>query len=586
MKDQKNSATAHVQRIEHVDDIPVLFALLKQLRLAELLDDHFPVHHLWKGKLTFGEVVTTWLVFILSQGDHRLSRVEQWAKQNLLTLQACLGKPVRALDFHDDRLADVLDALADAERYQSFETDLNQGMIRVYKLRPEVFRTDTTTASSYAKVLDENGMLQFGHSKDNDNLPQLKIASTTLDPLGVPITTVVVPGHKADDPTYIPQMKKVNEVFGLGGKTFFGDCKQGALETRAYAASTKDYYVNPLSETHLSREDRLALLAPVFSGTQKLKPVYRPGASPDEEPELVARGFSYDVPLSATVEGRRVRWKERRWVVQSLAFANSQAENLEARLEKATTQLGQLGERKQGKKRLSAEEMNATVEEILKKHRVEGLLACRVQTTTTQEKVKRRYGKRPEQSVRKEEHHVETTRREEAIAQAKQAMGWQVYATNNLKLNVVGVVWGYRGQYRIEDGWSRLKGRPLSLSPMYLADENRMVGLVLLLTLAVRALTLLEWVVRRKLKENDETLKGVYPSQAGRQTSTPSAEMLLKVFRGIDLSVVEVDGQVSVHITELTPLQKRLLKLWDFPKNLFQRISLHCPKPPPRLSER
>ena len=581
-----NRATPRVQRVEQVNDIPVLFALMEQLGLAKLLDKHFPMHHLWKGELSFGDVIVTWLVHILSEGDHCLNHVEPWVQENRLTIQACLGKAVRSLDFQDDRLADILDAFADPQRWQAFETDLNQGTIRVYKLTPNVLRIDTTTASTYAQVLSEDSLIQFGHSKDNDGRPQLKIASTTLDPLGVPITTVVLPGDSADDPVYIPPIQQVNASFGAGGKTFFGDCKMAALGTRAYAASTADYYVCPLSETQLSREERRAVLAPVFRGTQQLKPVHRPTTRLDDEPELVAKGFSYDVALSATVADRLVRWKERRWVVQSLAFAQSQAENLESRLSQATTQLGQLHERKQGKKRRNAEELKEAVEQILKKYRVEDFLDCRVETTSQPEKAKRRYGPRPEPRVVPEEHQVQTTRREEAIAQAKQEMGWQVYATNNLKLNVTGVVLGYRGQYRIEDGWSRLKGRPLSLSPMHLSDENRMVGLVLLLSLAVRALTLLEWVVRRKLQENNATLKGVYPSQPGRQTTTPRAETLLRVFRGISLTVLEVGGQVSVHMTDLTPLQKKLLKLWDFPKNLFPRIATHCSKPPPGLSER
>lgn len=578
-----NTATARVLRVERVDDIPVLFALVKQLGVAELLDGHFPRHHLWKGDLTFGEVVATWLTHMLSQGDHRLYHVQPWAQQHLHTLEACLGKTVRPLDFQDDRLADVLDTLADTERWQNFETDLNRNTIRVYDLKPHRFRIDTTTASSYAKGLSEGGILQFGHSKDNDGLPQLKIAGSVLDPLGLPITTAVVPGHNADDPLYVPEMKKVNATFGPGGKTFFGDCKMASLDTRAYVVSTADWYVCPLSQSQLSHTDRLAVLAAVFSGEQKLEPVYRP-ADPGHEPELVAEGFRYDVELSAEIDGRRRRWKERRWVVQSRAFAQSQAENLEVRLEKAITQLEQLNERKQGKKRLTAQQTSEAGERIIQKQRVEGLLDWQVKTTTC-EKVVRGYGNRPEQTVRDEEHRVEISRRVGAIAQAKREMGWQVYATNNLKLNLVGVVWGYRGQYQIEAGWSRLKGCPLSLTPMYLATESRMQGLVLLLSLAVRALTLLEWVVRRKLQESGETLKGVYPSQPGRQTKTPSAEMLLKVFRGLSLTQVQVEGQVSKHVTPLDTLQKRLLELWGFPDDLFQRLTLHCPKPPPQLSE-
>src|SRR3954467_5425988 len=126
-------------------------------------------------------------------------------------------------------------------------------------------------------------------------------------------------------------------------------------------------------------------------------------------------------------------------------------------------------------------------------------------------------------------------------------------------MTLTAVVWGYRGQYRIEGDWSRLKGRSLSLTPMYLQDESRMQGLVLLLSLAVRLLTLLEWQVRKKLQDSGQTVKGVYPGQPGRQARRPGAEMLLKVCQGISLSVVEVAGEVSVHLTPLTSLQERSL---------------------------
>src|SRR5690349_25158197 len=95
---------AHVHRVERVDDIPVLLATLKQLNVAAILDRHYPSGHRWKGELSFGEVACVWVAFIASQCDHRLCCVQGWAAANLHTLQACLGKPVRPLDFHDDRL--------------------------------------------------------------------------------------------------------------------------------------------------------------------------------------------------------------------------------------------------------------------------------------------------------------------------------------------------------------------------------------------------------------------------------------------------------------------------------------------------
>jgi transposase len=574
-----STSSPRVICVEQLDDIPVLLGTLQRLQVAPLIDRHFPTGHRWKGDLSLGEVVCCWLAFLTTEGDHRLYHVQPWAEQHLQTLQACLGKSVRALDFHDDRLADVLDHLAQPELWQKFETDLGRNAVRVYDLKPSLFRIDTTTASSYANVLSEQGLIQFGHSKDRDDLPQLKIAMAALDPLGLPMTTLVVPGNSADDPLYVPEVKKVQQTFGKGGKTFVCDCKAAALATRAYLADTKDYYLCPLGEKQLSREELRTLLQPVWDGRQALKPVERP-AEDGETPELVAEGFSVDVPLQATVDGRLVTWTERRWVVRSLAFAQGQHKQLEKRLQSATEQLERLGQRKQGKKRLTAEQMGEAAADIVKKQRVEGLLNWTVRRTTKERKV-RRYGERAETVVREQEHTVEVSWQQKVIDAVKREMGWRVYATNHLKMGLAAVVWAYRGQNRLEKDWSRLKGRPLSLTPLYLQDESRIQGLVLLLSLGVRLLTLLEGTVRQRLGEAKQTLTGVYPGQPGRQTRRPSAELLLRVFKGVSLAVVKLAGQQVVHVTPLTPVQKRLLELWDLPADLYQNLTLHFAEPPP-----
>src|SRR4051794_39741916 len=64
-----------------------------------------------------------------------------------------------------------------------------------------------------------------------------------------------------------------------------------------------------------------------------------------------------------------------------------------------------------------------------------------------------------------------------------------------------------------KDNWSRLKGRPCGLTPLYLQYESRILGLVLLLSLALRLLTVLEWKVRKELQESGQTLRGLHPGQ-------------------------------------------------------------------------
>src|SRR5919107_1280357 len=233
--------------------------------------------------------------------------------------------------------------------------------------RPGKRSRPTSTASSYAEVLSAHGLVQFGHSKDRDDLPQLKIAAAALDPLGLPVSTVAVAGNNADDPLYIPEIQKVQRAFGTGGKTYVGDGKMAALGTRAHVARTHDYYLCPLPEKQLSQAERLALLQPVWLGQQPLQPVHRPAATPEQDPELVAEGFSIDVVVQTEVNKHLLQWTERRWLVRSVAFATGQQQRLDKRLQQAAEQLEQLNARTQGKKRLGAEELQAAAQAIVKK---------------------------------------------------------------------------------------------------------------------------------------------------------------------------------------------------------------------------
>ena len=578
-----NPSEPRLLRVEAVADLPVLWDTLQRLDLVATLDRHFPAPANWKGPLSPGEVLALWLLFLVSQGDHCLNHVEPWVAQHQGTLSALLGKTVLPVHAHDDRLADWLTRLGKGAAFSALERDLNQQTIRVYQLPTDLVRIDTTTANSYAEVLSAQGLLQFGHSKDDPDRPQIKIAAAVLDPLGLPLTTAVVPGNATDDPLYIPAIQAVQQSFGSGGRTYVGDCKMAALATRAFVAAGADFYLCPLSENQISRAQRCQLLQPVFDGTQALQPVWRPGGKgqPDER---VAVGFGVDVELTATVGDQAVRWTERRWLVRSQAYAQSQEAALERRLATATTALQELVVRKQGKKPLFHAELLQAAAAIVQREGVAGLLSYTARALTTTRPV-RAYRDRPARQETEVFFEIAVRRNETPIEEKKREMGWQIYGTNGLTLTLPQVVWAYRGQYRVEDDWSRLKGRPLGLTPLYLQDEGRIGGLVYLLSLGLRLLTLLEWVVRERLRQEGSELKGIYAGQAGRKTTRPSAELLLATMKTISVSVVEIDGHRHALLSPLTEVQKRLLALWDLPLDLYEKVASGFPIPPMNTSE-
>jgi len=194
--------------------------------------------------------------------------------------------------------------------------------------------------------------------------------------------------------------------------------------------------------------------------------------------------------------------------------------------------------------------------------------------TDVHEHVKRRYGTRPATPVRSERVRVGAANAEAPLAHAVQRLGWRVYATNH-PAEEVGLTQGvaaYRREYLIEQGFGRFKGRALSLRPLFLHDEQRVVALICLLSIALRVLVLMQCVVRRHLRQGRATLKGIYPGQPGRQTAQPTTEMMLGALRGVTLSRITIDGKRLYHLTPLNTVQKRILVLMEVPLESYNGL--------------
>ena len=556
---------------ERVDDIPLLLAHSDKMGVPELLDDYFKPHGNWEG-MSLGWMTAIWLTHILSEGDHRMNQMQGWAAHRVQTLSISTGQEVNERDFRDDRLALVLDALSDEQKWQQFETALNRQLIRVYDLKPKRVRVDSTTASGYWTVTEE-GLFQWGYSKDHrPDLPQLKVMLSALDPLGLPVATQVVSGERADDRLYLPAIAQVSQSLNAHGLLYVGDCKMAALDTRAYLQAQQDYYLCPLAAKQTPEEVLDEYLKPVWAGEQALTPVSREREA--GKPEPVAEGYERRVTLSREVAGRTISWTERQLIVRSHKLAAAATQALHARLAKAQAELEGLNDHKQGKKRYTETvALQQAAQAILKQHHVEGLLQVSIEEQV-EERAVRAYGDRPA-AVRVERTlHLHTSVDDQAVAAAVRRLGWRVYVTNHPTegLSLEQAVLAYREEYLVEHGFGRLKGKPLSLSPMYVQSDQRATGLVRLLSIGLRVLTLLEFRVRQRLADQQEHLAGLYAGNPKRTTHRPTAEALLGAFQGIHLSLVTLGQQLHRHLTPLSALQQRILSLLDLSSDLYDQL--------------
>jgi transposase len=568
-------------RTERVDDIGLLIGMMGRMGLPQVLDHHIPVH--WKQReLSWGWTAVIWLAYILSEGDHRKVVVRQYVKNLQQTLSEVTGQSISELDFTDDRLGLVLKYLSKSSYWELIEAELDRNTIRVYNLETDVVRCDATTASGYHEVT-EGGLFQFGHSKDDPSLPQIKLMTGALDPLGMPLATDVVSGEHADDGLYVPIITRIHAVLEKDGVLYVGDCKLSACETRVYIKGLKSHYLCPLPQTGKTPEAMEAWVRDGIALAKKkaLREVVVTTAKDEEV--VVAAGYEVERQQSGVIDGEEIEWTERVLVAKSFNHATQQERGLEQRLAHAEEKLHALTPpRGRGKRQMTDEQMlKAAIEAIEKKHRVEGLLTVEYEREVERQT---KYVGRGRGGANRQQEVVEriryqmtaVTRNAQKIKEVKEKFGWRAYLTDTPKeqLCLEDAVRLYRQECRIERIFHRLKNR-LHLVPMYVQEADQVTGLNHLLTLGVRVLTLIEFVVRRSLEQEQTSLSGLHPENQQKTTNRPTSERLLKAFEGITLTIIRVKDQVIRHLTPLSELQKEILKRLELDDVLYQHLEIH-----------
>ena len=301
------------------------------------------------------------------------------------------------------------------------------------------------------------------------------------------------------------------------------------------------------------------------AGGQPLIQVERTQA--DGQSRCIAQGYEHSETITAQLDGVSSTWTERRLLVQSLA---------------AQQALSELTVRRQGKVVLCERvEVEQAVTATLAHFRVEGLLLVTV-SEQVQEQAVRAYRHRPATTRITRQFTITSQLQPQAVRKACEQLGWRVYATNQTAevLAFAEAVEAYRDEFLVERNFGRLKGRPLSLSPMYVERDDHATGLVRVLSIALRVLTLLQFVVRRHLSQQGASLAGLYAGNPKRATTQPTTERLLEAFQEIFLTIVLEPHQTRRHLTALSALQQRVLALLEFSPTIYSQLCEDSSEPP------
>jgi transposase len=568
---------------ERVDDVALLIRQMVQMGLPEVLDRHIPRHWTQRG-LSWGWTAVLWLAYIVTEGDHRKVAVETYLQGMHHTLSCLTAQVIEPLDFSDDRLSHLLQHLSKPAYWHAIERDLNARSIAVYALAQAVIRCDATTVSGDHEVTEE-GLVQFGHSKDDPTRPQIKVMIGSLDPLGMPLAIDVLSGERADDGLYLPIMERVRSGLQTAGLLFVGDCKMSALDTRAYLARHQDFYLSPLPLTGATAEAMEAWITVGVTQGERgaLARIMRTNDRGHQV--LAAEGYECERACEAPGDaGDAAAWRERVLVMRSPMHADQQAAGLEKRLCHAETQLAALTPpRGRGKRQMTDEAtLVAAIARVLTEHRVDGLLRVTWEKQVAQTT---QYVGRGRGSVHREKRVLEQTRyhithiarQTDTIAALRQRFGWKAFVTNATpqQLSLQEAVLCYRHEYRVERIFHRLKSR-VHIAPLFVKLNDQIEGLTYLLTLGVRVLTVMEFVLRRSLEQDQARLPDLHPENKHKRTDKPAAERILKAFAGVSLTIITnaAGEEILRRLTPLSELQEEILQRLGLGAALYGQLEI------------
>ncbi len=272
---------------------------------------------------------------------------------------------------------------------------------------------------------------------------------------------------------------------------------------------------SPLALTGKTADEMSQWIEAAHRGDYPLQPVYVEDDQGNRKQLAVGYGFerlvSAEIMADDQVEVQE--WTEQVFLVCSESYRQVMQKGLDGRLQRATDKLLALTPPPaRGRRQFQEEEeLRKAAKAILQAHEVEGLLTY---TFERQEKRQSKY-----------------------------------------------------------NGFHRLKGAPLSLNPLFVKRDDQVVGLIHLLSMAVRFLTLIEFIVRRELKHNQEKLTGLIENNPRKGIDNPTTERLLKLFDNVTLTIVHLPDQTIRHVTPLSSLQIRILELLGLSASIYTRLA-------------
>lgn len=550
---------------------PLVRSLLKELRVASAIDSSINAQP--EVATTYGHLLQVIIVNRLSFSPQPLYRIGQWASEHGI---ADLFE-INPAWLDDDRLGAGLDAIADhsveiwvkiikrmRQRYKLPFNELHGDTTSIYfegdfsgsdEARAKTEATSGTKSESKSSGPNEKKTrhpipkLEIGYNKDGQRDKKQMVVSL-LNVGRVPIWFSPWNGSQSDDGVCLDDLKQLRQQMSLPGNTLLiGDSKICQQATMIECCQSGLQFLAPHPWTPTAKDVWRQTSLELESGQLEWQMIDYVSQNNSKKPEQKRPKHricevSYLLKSKKGQETFKLRWLFR----HSTSLAEASLKKREKALtagEAAMTRLaGLVGKYHYRERSFIIRQMD----EQLRRARAQAFFTYTLTGTDGERDWK-----------------LSWKRNDEAIKDDAIFDGITILCTNASpeELPPQIVQQKYKEQIGVEQTIDFIKS-PVQIRPLWLHQAKRIVGLTLLIMIAVLIAMLLEFEVRRLLKEKSKKIEGLRPE--GRKDPAPTAKSLLRAFSDYAYVVVKyADGNKEIHYPKFKPVPQQIWDLLQLP---------------------
>lgn len=535
--------------VERIDHLGIIAGTIKELRIIELIDEKIPKDE--REVISTGEAVAAMIINGLGFSDRPLTLTPQFFQNK--AMGRLFREEVNAEHFNRFKLGRALDNCHNYGCDRLFG-ELSASICHQYGIDTRFNHLDTTTFSltgEYDIDSDEH-TIEITHGFSKDHRPDLKQAVLELmvsQDGGIPTISRAWNGNASD-----------TKIFRERARSLIKSFKEG--ETPRYLIADSKLYDEETAKSQLSY---IPFITRIPGNIKQENEIIKRACESPGDWKLLKEGHHFKM-FEVIHYGMEQRWI----VVRSMESQERAEKSVKKICEKEREDIENFI------KKLSLQRFACECDALkaLEKHQKRFKLhdVCLDQVVTHKEYSKKGRPRAESSYTLSYQILAKTEENKEAKKRMIDQRSCYVLGTtiNPQELKDEAVIEAYKNQNNtVERGFRFLKDPLMFVSSLFVKKPERIMGLLMIMTLALLVYSFAQRHVRHILDKLKETI----PNQAKQKTSKPTLRWIFQLLEGIEIVKIKIGTLVQEVVTGLNPLRIQILGYFNEPTRKIYELS-------------